>query len=78
MTFSDVNLMNFRHKIFRQNPFSTMKSGRDTVATEELCPKKLITKADKVDFTETIFRITFLNPHNIRENNVDRKVIIPV
>ena len=76
MTFSKVDLVNFRHKLVGQNFFLPIKLGRDTTATKKLRPKKLITKAHEGNFTETILKTSLLNPINIIENNVDWKIYV--
>ena len=57
MTFSVVDLVNFRYKLLKKNSFSSLKPGRDTVATEELCSKNLRAKAHAADLTENQIQI---------------------
>ena len=82
MTFSKVNFINFRHKLFRLNSYSTLKSGRDTVATEELCSKNRIAKAHAVDFTENSIDNKPFKFYQLRNKQprrfADWKVAIPV
>ena len=82
MTFSKVDLINFRHKLFRLNSFATVKSGRDTVVTEELCSKNLRAKAHAVDFTENAIDNKPFKSYQLRNKPprrfADWKVTIPV